>query len=179
MVSWSRAPRGFDRYPTGKGSGEITSLRRRRLFEDRCAGRQMTSERGRRGDDVTPHVRVQRYGDSSAAIAPARSRHRPRGARRPSVRSIEGRQPRRPGGGAARRGRFRTSICSMRKKGFTTAVPDGRHRNGAGLAADAGHRVRKGRQTLRGPNAEAAVRSALGDSPASWSNETQVPAPTS
>ena len=182
MVSLVEGTDGLIAYPTGKGSGAITSfaqadgfLRIDALAEQLPAGAQAEVTL------FTPHVRVPDLvivGSHCTGLDLVTAPLARAGLHRAFDR---GWQPWWPGGGQARRMRFRADPSVRREdRDLQHAVSRRGARTRLRLAADAGHRVPAGRYALRGPErrkTRCAPRSPI--PPASWSTATRAPAPAS
>ena len=107
MVSLVEGDGGLIAYPSGKGSGAITSFAQADGFlEDRCAGRPDAGRHRRRGDAVHAACAGAGSRHRRQPLHRARSRHRAAGACGPRGAFDRGRQPRRTRRGQARRMRF-------------------------------------------------------------------------
>ena len=179
MVSLVEGADGLIAYPTGKGSGAITSfaqadgfLRIDALADQMPAGSQAEVTL------FTPHVRVPDLVIVGSHCTGLDLVTAPLARAGLSVRSIAVGSLGGLGGGQARRMRFRADPSVRREqRDLQHALSRRRARTGAGLAADAGHRVPQGRHALRRlerARTRCAPRSPI--PPASWSTATRAPA---
>ena len=168
MVSLVEAADGLIAYPTGKGSGAITSFAQADGFlKIDALADQMPA-----GSEVevtlfTPACAGAGSGDCRQPLHRARSRHRAAGAGEASScarsRSAASAALLRQNAASAI---WRRSICSMKNPEPTTRRFSAKDSNWSGLAADAGHRVSQGRHAVRrierrGRGARGARRSRL------------------
>ena len=151
MVSLVEGADGLIAYPTGKGSGAITSFAQADGFlQIDALADQMPAGSEAEVTLFTPHVRVPDLvivGSHCTGLdlvtAPL--------AHAGLVGALDrGRQPRRARGRQARRVRFCADPSVRREdRDLQHALSRRRARTGAGLAAHAGHRVPQGRHALR------------------------------
>ena len=166
MVSLVEGDDGLIAYPSGKGSGAITSFAQADGFsEDRCAGRPDAGRHRGRGDAVHAACAGAGSRHRRQPLHRARSRHRAAGACGPCrcarSRSAASAGSRRR---SAANATLRRSICSMKKPRATT-----RRFSVDGLELVPGWRrmqgivFRAGDARFEGLSAQDAVRAALAD----------------
>ncbi|MGY4502406.1 molybdenum cofactor synthesis domain-containing protein [Bradyrhizobium sp. GM24.11] len=143
MVSLVEGKDGLIAYPSGKGSGAITSFAQADgfLHIDALAD-QMPAGTEAEVTLFTPHVRVPDLVIRRQPLYRPRSRHRTASACRANRAIDRRRQPRRACGSEARRMRSRADPSVRRQeRDLQHALSRRGARTRPGLAADAGHRV--------------------------------------